>query len=67
MNAGLPLHFFPITHKEKYKRLYFSVSDNTTKGMKVKGFEHTDSMICCSIQNVVFNEMKGRKIKDDAN
>ena len=63
MNVGLPLNFFPVTPKEKCKRFYFSVYDNTTKGIKAKGFEHAD----CSIRNVVFNEMKRGRIKDDAN
>lgn len=42
---------FSVTPKENYKRR----------------FQQTGCMINFSIQNVLFNEIKWRKIKDDAN
>lgn len=53
---------FPVTPKEKEKRIYFRDFDNTTEDIKQR-LEQTDYMIYRSIQNVLPIGIKARKIK----
>lgn len=64
MNANLPLHFLLLL--EKSTNGLFSACSNPTEGIKLR-FQWSDCMIYRSIQNVLFDKIKRRKMKFDAN
>ena len=57
---------FPVTPKEKEKRIYFRDFDNTTEDIKQR-LEQTDYMIYRSIQNVLVTDIIRRKLENKFN